>query len=71
MLLTVPDKEVDAGDAGEEENNGIHDESDSVPEGIKSATLLHFDRHVPLGRCCSIQAKDSHGNDPCTRWHCI
>lgn len=62
--LTAPDKEVDAGDTRVEKDNGVDYEGDGVPECIKGAALLYFHRHVPLGRCRSIQPKHGHRNDP-------
>ena len=62
--MTAPDKEVDAGDTRVEKDNGVDYEGDGVPERIKGAALLYFHRHVPLGRCRSIQPKHGHRNDP-------
>lgn len=61
-----PDDEVDARHTRVEEDDAVHNEGDSFPEGVKGASSLNLDVDVPLVGCRSIQAIHRHSNYACT-----
>ena len=61
----APHEEVDAGGAGVEEDDGVGDERDGVPERVERTALLQLGRHLPLARRRAVQAKHRHRDHAC------